>query len=118
MSKDRKSIYLRPPVHDVLRGRRDDLSTVINQVAERYHCIVSECKVDLTEQHWTMLSDTFKVYRGPLDMTGVRGFPAVAKAHLRLYHAGESAEDLVEMLDNMSLPYLVALIDTLERTER
>jgi len=114
----RPSIYVGKSLEELitkLKGEDDKVSSIINDIADKYRIIVEECKPDLTRDEWLSLC---AAYRGHMFnqnnmLHEIRSMDWMASEWLK-YAPGEAGQfdtsQLVEKVRALTIPERISVL--------
>jgi hypothetical protein len=118
VSKDRKEIYLGESLRQALAGREENLTTVVNMLADRYMGMVERAGVTpMMGHHQELYVAVLKEVGRPATARDIATLPSLVEDYLRRHpeFPQEPGKTALSILRNSSFTDLVALVDRLER---
>jgi hypothetical protein len=118
----RPSIYLGSSLEELLKelkGEEGKVSTIINDIADKYKVIVEECKPELTRDEWLSMCAVYNGhFFGPDIIHKLRAMDWQASEWIK-YSPGEAGQfdttNLVEKIRALTIPERVSVLHSIAK---
>ncbi len=118
MPKDRKDIYLGERLRAILKGRSENLTTIVNLIADRYLGLVERQYTPTMVAHDDILRKVLAEKTHPLNAAEIATLPAMVEDWCQRHpdYLPAPAQTFLMILRHCDYASLLALVDRIERT--
>jgi hypothetical protein len=110
--KERKEIYVGPPIRAALKRSTESLSTVLNRIVDRYLGIISRANVSITMREEDVYRGAYEEMRKPVTADDIANFAWYVRAWLNRNPG--YPENALLRLERLDYPDIVAIIERVE----
>lgn len=117
MSDERRDVYVDEALRVALKGRKEDLTTAVNMMAERYMAMIASCYVPLLPMHDALIVEVLADLGRVPDARDIGMLAALCKDYLRRHPEFPQAPSGIALviLERCSYAELLAIVERIER---